>query len=70
MSDISYPFISDTIPFWVVAAYGTIGPIIFIILIEFGNSKLYPFQNRGNQPIRFLLRKFGLSDQNKPVLIF
>lgn len=60
MSDIAYPYISDSIPFWVVGVYGTIGPIIFILLIELMNCKLLPFQNRRRQSVRFLLRKFGI----------
>ena len=60
MSDISFPVITDTIPFWAVGIYGTIGPILLIILIELGNARLLPFQNRNELSFGLLFRKFGI----------
>ena len=60
MSDISFPLIADTIPFWAVGIYGTAGPILLIILIELGNARLLPFQNRNELSFGLLFRKFGI----------
>ena len=60
MSDISFPVLSETIPFWAVGIYCTIPPIILIILVELGNAKLYPFQSRDDEPIGVFIRKFAI----------
>ena len=60
MSDISFPIITDTIPFWAVGLFGTVGPILLIILIELGNARLLPFQNRNELSYGLLFRKFGI----------
>lgn len=39
-TDIFQPYKDDTIAFWVVGLYATLGPIIFILFIELINSKL------------------------------
>ena len=39
-TDIFQPYKEDTIVFWVVGLYATLGPIIFIIFIELINSKI------------------------------
>ena len=44
MSDISFPYLPDTVSLFVVGIYGTLGPILIIILVELYNSKLIPFQ--------------------------
>lgn len=36
-TDIFYPYKEDTIPFWAVGIFGTIGPVVFIVLIELIN---------------------------------
>ena len=43
-SDVSYPYIADTVPFYAVGLFGVIGPIVVIILVEVYNAKLFPFQ--------------------------
>jgi phosphatidate phosphatase len=40
-SDVFYPLKPDTIPFYAVGLYGTIGPILFILAVEIINSKLF-----------------------------
>lgn len=40
-SDIFYPDKPDTVPFWAVGIFATIGPILFIILVELINSRLF-----------------------------
>lgn len=57
-SDIFYPFKEDTVPFWAVGVYATIGPIVFIIIIELYNAKLFPFQKTKNIAGRIRRRKF------------
>ncbi len=37
-SDIFYPYIADTIPFWAVGVFGAAGPVLFIILVELFNT--------------------------------
>ena len=44
-SDIFFPFKPDTVPFWAVGLYGTLGPILFIIAIELLNARVLPFQH-------------------------
>lgn len=43
-SDIFYPYLEDTVPFWVVGIYGVLGPIIIIIGVEFLNGNFLWFQ--------------------------
>jgi hypothetical protein len=57
-SDIFFPFKEDTIPFWAVGVFATIGPIIFIIFIELFNAKLLPLQKTKNISGRIRRRKF------------
>lgn len=45
-TDIFNPYYDDTIAFWVVGIYATIGPILFIIFIELINSKLILCKNK------------------------
>ena len=47
-TDIFNPYKDDTIAFWVVGIYATLGPILFIIFVELRNSKF--FCNHGNSP--------------------
>jgi hypothetical protein len=58
MSDISYPYLPDTVPFYAVGIYGILGPLIVILFVEIGNARLYPFQNRFFLPYYELIRKF------------
>lgn len=51
-SDIFFPYKADTIPFWAVGIYGTIGPILFIIPIELLNARVLPFQKNKYQLTR------------------
>lgn len=39
-TDIFNPYKDDTVEFWVVGVFGTVGPVVFIITIELINSKL------------------------------
>lgn len=57
-SEIFFPYKQDTIPFWSVALYGTLGPLLFLIFIELSNAKLLPFQESSNQSITEKKRKF------------
>ena len=58
-SDIFFPYKPDTIPFWAVGIYATIGPIIFIIGIELLNASLLPFQkNKFKLSVQARIRKF------------
>jgi hypothetical protein len=42
-SDIFYPYKTDTIPFWAVGIFATLGPIILILVIEAINVRIIPF---------------------------
>lgn len=44
MSDITFPYLPDTVPIYAVGLYGVIGPILIIILVEIYNSKLLTCQ--------------------------
>lgn len=58
-SDIFFPYKEDTIPFWAVGIYATIGPILFIIGIELLNAALLPFQmNKLKLTTQARIRKF------------
>jgi phosphatidate phosphatase len=58
-SDIFFPFLPDTIPFWAVGVYGTLGPILVIIFVESLNAQLLPFQqNKRNRTKTERRRKF------------
>jgi phosphatidate phosphatase len=58
-SDIFYPFLPDTIPFWAVGVFATLGPIIVIIFVELLNARLMPFQrNTKNLSLQQRRRKF------------
>ena len=46
---LSFVLIEDTIPFWAVGIYGTFGPLVFIIIIEMINLKLFPCKNNRNK---------------------
>ena len=58
MSDISFPYLSDTVPFYAVGLYGVLGPLIVIVFVEIANARLYPFQNKYFLPPNELIRKF------------
>ena len=58
MSDISFPFLSDTVPFYAVGIYGTLGPLLIILFVEIGNARLFPLQNKCCIPLVALIRKF------------
>ena len=59
MSDISYPYKGDTIPFYAVGLYATIPPLIFIVLVELLNAKLLPGMNsRRNLSVQERRRSF------------
>ncbi|RNA11440.1 lipid phosphate phosphohydrolase 1 isoform X3 [Brachionus plicatilis] len=60
MSDISFPYKSDTVKFWVVGIYGVLGPLVFIIFVELLNAKIFPFQNKNQQPFYSRLRSLGI----------
>lgn len=68
-SDLFYPFIPDTVPFWSVGLYATVGPMLVILFVELLNSRLLPFQknknvelNRKRRRRKFLICLFhGLS---------
>ncbi|CAF0856047.1 unnamed protein product [Brachionus calyciflorus] len=62
-SDIFMPYKDDTIPFWAVVLYATIGPIIFIIIIELINAKIQPFRKNSKEKLKKFLICFlhGLS---------
>ncbi|CAF0832752.1 unnamed protein product [Brachionus calyciflorus] len=60
MSDISFPFMPDTVPFWAVGIYGVAGPLLIILLVELLNAKIYPFQNTNGEPFLSRLRSFGI----------
>ena len=54
-SDIFFPYKSDTIPFWAVGLYCTIGPVIIIICVEILNAKLLFFQKKKEGGLRSFL---------------
>ena len=41
-SDITFPYKADTVPFWAVGLFATIGPLLVIIVVEIFNLKLIP----------------------------
>ena len=43
-TDIFFPNLPDTIPFYAVGLYGTIGPILIIFIIEALNASIFPLQ--------------------------
>lgn len=45
-TDIFFPYKKDTIPFYAVGLYGTIGPVLVILIVELLNARLLPFQNK------------------------
>src|SRR4051812_8494879 len=40
-SDIFMPYKADVVPAWAVAVYGIIGTVIFIIIVELINARLF-----------------------------
>lgn len=48
-SDIFYPYMADTVPFWAVGVYGVLGPLFFIGLVELANAN--PFRARGKPSV-------------------
>ena len=54
-SDVFFPYKSDTIPFWAVGIYCTIGPIIIIVSVEILNAKLLFFQKKKEGGFRSFL---------------
>ncbi|CAF1148537.1 unnamed protein product [Brachionus calyciflorus] len=48
-TDIFYPYKPDTVELWVVAVYGVLGPIFFIILTELKNSKIINFNSKSRE---------------------
>ena len=57
--DIVFPFLEDTIPFWAAGIFASIGPLLFILLVELLNAKLLPMQmNRDNLNFEKRKRKF------------
>jgi hypothetical protein len=58
-SEIFMPYKTDTIPFWAVGIYATLGPILFIIGVEFINSRFLPCQaNYGSNSQKEKLNRF------------
>lgn len=58
-SDIFFPYKEDTIPFWSVGIYATIGPILFIIPVELLNAQMLPLQTKKHEmPRKLRIRKF------------
>ncbi|CAF0888758.1 unnamed protein product [Brachionus calyciflorus] len=58
-SDVFMPFKEDTVPFWAVGIFATIGPLFFILIVELLNARLLPFQiNKKNLSLRERRRKF------------
>lgn len=43
-TDIWFPYIDDTIAFWVVGIYGILGPLIIILVVELLNANFLPCQ--------------------------
>ena len=60
MSDISFPLLTETIPFYAVGIYGVLGPLIAITLVEIGNARLLFNQEKYFIQYGQLLRKFFL----------
>lgn len=60
MSDVSFPYKSDTIKFWVVGIYGILGPLVVILFVELLNAKIFPFQNTNEEPFVLRLRSLGI----------
>ena len=58
MSDISFPYLDDTVPTYALFLYGVLGPLLVIVLVELANARLYPNQDSFVLPYRELLRKF------------
>lgn len=44
-TDINYPYKPDTVELWVVGLYGTLGPAIFILIVELRNSRIISCSN-------------------------
>lgn len=60
MSDIAFPFISDTVPFWAVGVFGVLGPLAVIIFVELFNAKLFPWSYT-EEPRETRLRRLQIS---------
>ncbi len=56
-SDIFYPLLKDTVPFWAVGIFGIAGPVLLIVGVEFLNGNFLWFQKE--KPNR--CRKFWIS---------
>lgn len=50
-SDIFYPYKEDTVPFWAVGLYATLGPVIIILAIEFLQQFLGPARRKSVRSI-------------------
>lgn len=57
-SDIFYPFIEDTVPFWAVGIYATLGPILLVVLVELVNSYIIKQKINVNRKRKFLICTF------------
>ena len=53
-----YPYIDDTIPFYIVSLYGILGPLVIFILVEMFNAKLFPYQKK-QQRLKFYIKSFS-----------
>lgn len=58
-SDVFFPFKEDTVPFWAVGIFATIGPLVAILGVELLNAKILPCQkNTRNIALKTRARKF------------
>lgn len=58
MSDIVFPNLLDTIPFWAVGIYCSIFPVVVFIFVELYNSRLFWFQSKECLSLRERIQKF------------
>lgn len=59
-SDVSYPKLGSSVPFYAVAIYGVLSPLIAIVLVELSNAKLFPGQNIRGEMIESRRRRFAI----------
>lgn len=57
-NELSYPFINDTIPFWAVVLYATLGTLILIALVEIKNARFVAKKTDDLRSIRQRLKDF------------
>ena len=60
-SDLSYPYVTETLPFYVVCIYSTCAPILMFILVETYNARLLPYQKN--------IKRLSMSERLRRLLV-